>query len=403
MAEGWRKFLEEESEHQWLAIGVFFVFVLIGAFAVDATEHFVGDRLVSPTEAYQGKLVVDIEYAPVQNEYTALVYTPVSGYELFTENLATGSTTVAFSPDTLDLGDSVTFMRCMPDGEVVFSTAPNTLTGLKDGLMVTYEYTDEFGEFGILDVAEHTVGASTHRMLLTQEGGATSLRGTVSLMPTPSMSVSSGVQWQHVEAFDDGIWIVLGTHISTAGADGSSPATPQARPALGWVLWDGSNATPTLRNVQLFGEGSFHSVARQGSELVVGGTVESLVIRADGDVESLKVASVHALTDRDGTVWLIGDIGATTVTTYRDGGLETHLLVHPVPVEFQSAGAQGDFVHVHGMNAMGQPVQWSIDITANGSIESGRGFLNLMFLCVGGVVMAMMLRYAVQQLLQSEH
>jgi len=34
MAGRWRRLLEEESEHQWLSIGVFFAFILMGAFAI---------------------------------------------------------------------------------------------------------------------------------------------------------------------------------------------------------------------------------------------------------------------------------------------------------------------------------------------------------------------------------
>ena len=53
---------------------------------------------------------------------------------------------------------------------------------------------------------------------------------------------------------------------------------------------------------------------------------------------------------------------------------------------------------VHGVDVNGKPIQWSIDVTANGSIESGRGFLNLLYLMVGSVVLALMLRYAVAEL-----
>ena len=45
MAGRWRRLLEEESEHQWLTLSMFALFVLFGAFAIDATEHFVGDRI----------------------------------------------------------------------------------------------------------------------------------------------------------------------------------------------------------------------------------------------------------------------------------------------------------------------------------------------------------------------
>ena len=42
-------------------------------------------------------------------------------------------------------------------------------------------------------------------------------------------------------------------------------------------------------------------------------------------------------------------------------------------------------------------MEWSIDISANGSIESGRGFLNLLYLLTGSVVLALMLRYAINE------
>ena len=190
----------------------------------------------------------------------------------------------------------------------------------------------------------------------------------------------------------------LGTHISTSGADGSSPATPEPRPVLGWIVWDGSDATPVLRNVEMFSSGMFHSFAPAGSDLIVGGTVESLVISPNEKVQTLNAPSTMVVNDLDGTVWFVGALGSTTISTYNDGVFEVHQLSRSIPVDASDAGAQQEFIHVHGTDANGQPIQWSIDITADGSIESGRGFLNLLFLIGGGVLLAMMAMYAVEQL-----
>ncbi|MEE2973739.1 MAG: hypothetical protein VX831_00710, partial [Candidatus Thermoplasmatota archaeon] len=100
-------------------------------------------------------------------------------------------------------------------------------------------------------------------------------------------SMSSGVQWHGLEAHSDGLWVAYGTHTSSCGADGSSPATPESRPVLGWILWDGDDATPVLRNVQMFASGVFHSVAHAGETLVVGGTVESLIITQSEQVSAI--------------------------------------------------------------------------------------------------------------------
>ncbi|MAF93341.1 hypothetical protein CMO85_01600, partial [Candidatus Woesearchaeota archaeon] len=207
-----------------------------------------------------------------------------------------------------------------------------------------------------------------------------------------------GVQWHHVEAYADGLWVALGTHISTPGADGSSPATPDPRPVLGWITWDGSDATPVLRNMRMFTTGMFHSFASSGDDLIVGGTVESLIITSDEEVEPINVPAAMVVSDHEDTVWFIGALGSEGISTYKNGVLEVHQLSRPVPVDVSDAGAQDAFIHVHGTDADGAPIQWSIDITADGSIESGRGFLNLLFLLGGGILLAMMLMYAVEQL-----
>jgi hypothetical protein len=398
MAGGWRRLLEEESEHQWLTLSLFALFVLFGAFAIDATEHFVGDRITNVTAQHQGGLVLDIEYHETNGSYTSLVFAPGAGYHLFTEHVDDGTASVVYSPETSDLADEVNFLKTMPDGEILFSVEPNQLIGLQGNTMVTYDYGLEGQTFTALDVAEFENEESTHRLMLTQEGSTNSFRGVVGMSPTAPMSTSSGVQWHHVEAHSEGLWVGLGTHISASGADGSSPATPEPRPVLGWISWDGGDATPVLRNVEIFSSGIFHSFATSGTNLIVGGTVESLIIGLDEQVQTLSAPSSLVVDDLEGTVWFIGALGSTTISTYSDGMFEVHQLSRSVPVDASDAGAQQEFIHVHGTDADGQPIQWSIDITADGSIESGRGFLNLLFLIGGGVMLAMMAMYAIEQL-----
>jgi hypothetical protein len=394
MAGKWRRLLEQESEHQWLSIAAFFIFVLVGAFAIGATEHFVGATVVDVEAAHDGGLVTEIAYGPDAGTYTALVYSPQNGYSLYTEDTQNGDLRVVYSPETVDNGAEVNFLKTMPDGEILFSVTNNQVIGLQGEQMAFYDYPTTNGEFGVLDVAEHMSGDIVHRLLLTQEGTNTSVRGVVAMTPTPAMSTSLGVQWHTIESYGSDLWIALGTHVSTAGADGSSPATPQARPVLGWIQWEGTNATPVVQKVQTFGEGVFHSVAKSGDAVVIGGTSQSLLIHAPNDVEVLEIATVHVIADTNERVWFIGPMGSTVLRTYHNGDLDTHVLGRPMPVESHSVGASGRFVHVHGTDESGAPIQWSIDTSANGSIESGRGFLNLLYLMTGTVILALMIRYA---------
>ena len=399
MAGRWRRLLEEESEHQWLTLSLFAVFVVFGAFAIDATEHFVGDQIVKVEALHKGGLVTEIEYHEDEGAYTALVYAPNAGYHMFTEH-ADGTNTAVYGPQTTDLGGQVYFIKAMPGGERVFSIAPNQLMSLQGNMMITYDYTSFNETFTIQDVADRVGSSSTDRLLLTMEGSNTSFRGVVAGVPTPAMSTSSGVQWHHVESHSDGLWVAIGTYSSTSGADGSSPATPQARPVLGWITWAGDANTPVLDNVEMEWSGVFHGFAQSGTELIVGGTVESLVISADEEWKTIKAPCALAVSDTDGKVWFIGPLGSTNLATYDNGALEVHQLSRHIPVEVFDAGAQGEHVHVHGTDADGNPIQWSIDVTADGSIESGRGFLNLLFLLSGGILLAMMATHAIEQLRQ---
>ena len=397
MADGWRRLLEEESEHQWLTLSLFAVFVAVGAFAIDATEHFVGDRIVNVDALHRGGLVTHIEYSEAQGAYTALVYAPDVGYDMFTEH-EDGSITGIYSPESNDLGSQVNFMRTMPNGELLYSVAANQVMGISGGMLIKYDYSAISETFTVLDAADRTVGDQTQRLLLTAEGTNTSFRGLASGVPTPAMSTSAGVNWVGVEPFADGLWVAIGTQPSSSGADGSSPATPDARTALGWITWNGDEATPVLRNVEYHGAGMFHSTAWADDVLVVGGTVESLLVSPNEHVESIDAPAATVVSDASGTVWFIGALGSTTIATYNEDGFEIHQLSRHVPVDVSDVGQQGEFVHVHGTDANGAPIQWSIDTTADGSIESGRGFLNLLFLVVGGIMLTMMIAHVARQL-----
>ena len=213
MAGRWRRLLEEESEHQWLTLSLFALFVLFGAFAIDATEHFVGDRITNVTAQHQGGSGLDSEYHENNGSYTSLVFAPGAGYHLFTEHVDDGTVSEVYSPERVDLADEVNFLKTMPDGEILFSVQPNQLIGLQGNTMVTYDYGLEDESFTTLDVAEFENDKATHRLMLTQEGSTNSFRGVVGMSPTAPMSMSSGVQWHHVEAHSEGVWVGLGTHI----------------------------------------------------------------------------------------------------------------------------------------------------------------------------------------------
>ena len=51
----WRKLLEQESEHQWLAIGIFFLFAILGGVAIEGTSTLAGVDLGAGDAAHDGE------------------------------------------------------------------------------------------------------------------------------------------------------------------------------------------------------------------------------------------------------------------------------------------------------------------------------------------------------------
>ena len=385
MAGGWRRYLEEESEHQWLAIVGFFLFVLLGALALEGTSDFVGDDIVRVTNQHEGAMVLDITHHGEPGTYTALVYAPSAGYHMFTEFANTSVNTI-YQPDGVNLGREVTFLTTIED-KAVFSSAPNAWIELQSSTMVTYTVEAGGATFDLLHIAKHSTSES--HMILTQEGQNTTFRGVNALQATSPMSTTSGVQWDEVIHLQGDQWAAIGHHIATAGADGSSPATPERRPTLGFIQWAGANQTPTLTGVQMF-SGTFHSLVPVADGVLVGGSMSSYHVHEDQSITEINAPSSAAIADANGAVWFLGDQGSTTLGVYADGEYGVEMLSNPMPIATTVVTLNGDTIDVHGTNSEGAPAQWSVDTSANGSIESGRGFLNLLFLIAGGATLAMM-------------
>ena len=68
----WRKMLQQESEHQWLAITAFFVFVILGAILIKGTSHLPGVDLTD-NELGNNHRIIESVYDE-NGDYLALTY-----------------------------------------------------------------------------------------------------------------------------------------------------------------------------------------------------------------------------------------------------------------------------------------------------------------------------------------
>ena len=176
MASGWRKLLEEESEHQWLAIGLFFVFIIIGGFLIGGTTSLEGMMLgTDPShelEFENGEFLIEIEYhedASWGDAHSGILKTQV-GFKMYQQM---GSDDI---DDILPVNDpaieDITLFTADSDGIVTFSSALNTLSTYREGMVSNQTLDDGYGsEFGIHALAVDSSSMLKNRLLVTSEDG----------------------------------------------------------------------------------------------------------------------------------------------------------------------------------------------------------------------------------------
>ena len=182
MASGWKKLLEEESEHQWLAIGLFFVFIIVGGFLIGGTSSLEGMVLgTDPSHDLvfeEGEFLLEIDYhedASWSQAHSAILKTN-TGLRMYQQMDADDV------DDILPMNDprieNITMFTADEDGTVTFSSSLNTLSTYVNGMISDQILDDGYGsEFGINAMASDSSSLLNNRLLVTSEDGGSGLRG----------------------------------------------------------------------------------------------------------------------------------------------------------------------------------------------------------------------------------
>ena len=416
MAKGWRSLLEEESEHQWVAITGFFVFIILGALLIQGTSTLPGVSYSNNgLDAIDGR-VLDIVYGD-SDTYTALILGDDGGMIFHYDDAGIINDIGTDYEDVLGM----TFMTELHDGSVVVSPSNNTLEVLhvndENAQRTIIPLASNQERFDVLDVAEQRSGDSYRWLLVTDEGDTNSLRGFGSIASplsltqsafgnatlTAAMVNSGNINWNMVESLDDGTWIAIGSMTNSFGIDEDSPASPTKHPVIGFISWSEGPTSPMLTSIEELDKGEIHSLIRlDNGSLLAAGTDSAVHISKDRTTTTVDFSSVSATLDDNGVVWMFGSQGSTSVVRMTDGVAEKMPLAQSLPLTVETSDVADGIVYAHGLNANGEPATYTIDSLASGSIESGRGFLNFMSVIATSVVMGVMIWTAFKRMRQNQ-
>ena len=318
MAKGWRSLLEEESEHQWVAITGFFVFIILGALLIQGTSTLPGVNYSNNgLDAIDGR-VLDIVYGD-SDTYTALILGEDGGMIFHYDDAGIINDIGADYDDVLGMA----FMTELHDGSVVVSPSKNTLEVLhvndESSQRTIIPLTSNQETFDVLDVAEQRSGDSYRWLMVTDEGNTTGLRGFGSINAplsstqeafgsatlTAAMVNSGNIGWNMVESLDDGTWIAIGSMTNSFSIDDESPALPTKHPVIGFISWSEGPTSPMLTSIEELDKGEIHSLIRlDNGSLLAAGTDSAVHISKDRTTTTVDFSIDSATLDDNGVVWL---------------------------------------------------------------------------------------------------
>ena len=392
MAKVWKQILKQESEHQWLAIGVFFVFIILGAMMIKGTSFIPGIDLLD-NEIGEDFRILESTYID-ENENYLITYNQ-GDYELvWSEN---GDLTTVIGPDSNHDASSIDFITKLSNDSIIVPQESSSMLLIQDGDVFPFETNYGDDVFAIKHIVEnHQHSNDNFLMLTTEADGKYGFRGLdssgITSSPTPD---NQNVEWQKVASISDELWIATGIYVPSPSIGEDSPATPSIRPVYATIIWSGGYTAPMISHLDSGGTGEvgeYHSIIHYNhDEIIIAGTHQTIRFNhVTNSAEKIDFASVAGISDDCNSAWLFNGMDSRSVLRISEDSHEIMKLPHKLPLTVESSGFDGETIYLHGTDDSGTSKVLTFDTTAVGSIESGRGFLNLSFIIISLIIFSVM-------------
>ena len=365
---GWRRLLEEESEHQWLSFAAFSIIVILGSILIDWSSDLSGVQEGSSLGV--NGLVMD-------STEDSVLYQSEDGNII---NYKGQENNAQYATCLEEYGDMT--LACLgTEGMVAF---------IGDG---GDECDTEWCQFSIGEnlTASQISGNGLALLLIVQDGTSDSLAAMWYGDSNPQPVVSEFEETMYLETIiptEEG-WLIGGSWQAPPNWLGSNPASPPKYELIIEATWDGI-AAPAIEVVHVGGEGVIHGIFETEDGYLATGTSDTYLI-SDNSVEAIGISSRVATDDNNGNVWLFGDIGSKTVAIVSGSEISVEKLPEPLKIIPTYATCDEDgIISVHGSDYSDEISAFSIDSNARTSITSLRGILDLGFILVSLLILSIM-------------
>lgn len=384
----WRNVLKQESEHQWIAIAGFFVFIIIGAIFIKGTSHIPGVDLIE-NELGTEYRIMDSKYADEDNSFM-LTYT--SGeFEYLAVNSGNKEVLIDSNSD-IDAG-SISGITMIDNGSVLIANGGNNAYLIDDSNISTFEINFGQDNFSLAQIEQSNDYSDLFLLITTENDNLQGIRGlNASGITSSSTPNNENVRWDSVSHVSTGKWIATGVYNTPVTSGDQSPAAPDMKPVWATILWDGGHTAPMIENIKIGLFGEYHSMIKLNhNHVIIAGTHETILLNhRSGSVINIDYSSVAGLSDNCNSAWLFNGKDSNSVLRFEGTSWNIEELPHQIPINIEASGFDGNTIYLHGMDDNGNSKTLTFDTSAVGSIESGSGFINLAFIIVSLIMFTIM-------------
>ena len=376
----WRNMLKQESEHQWIAIAGFFVFIIIGAVFIKGTSHIPGVDLIE-NELGAEYRIMDSKYAD-EDKFFMLTYTNGEFEYLAVES---GNKEVLIDSNSdIDAG-SVSGITMTDNDSILIANGGDNAYLIEDSVVSNFQINFGQDDFSLTQI-EQSNDYSDQFLLITKENdNLQGIRGlNISGITSSSTPNNENVRWDSVTHVSVGKWVATGIYNTPVTSGDQSPATPDMKPVWATILWDGGHTAPMIENIKIGTFGEYHSMIKLNhNHVIIAGTHETILLNHEsGNVKNIDYSSVAGLSDKCNSAWLFNGKDSSSVLRFEGTSWGIEELPHKIPIDIESNGFDGNTIYLHGIDDNGNSKTLTFDTSAVGSIESGSGFINLAFIIV---------------------
>lgn len=384
----WRNMLKQESEHQWIAIAGFFVFIIIGAIFIKGTSHIPGVDLID-NELGTEYRIMDSQYADEDNSFM-LTYT--SGeFEYLAVNSGNKEVLIDSNSD-IDAG-GISGITMIDNGSVLIANGGNNAYLIDDSNISTFEINFGQDNFSLAQIEQSNDYSDLFLLITTENDNLQGIRGlNTSGITSSSTPNNENVRWDSVSHVSTGKWIATGVYNTPVTSGDQSPAAPDMKPVWATILWDGGHTAPMIENLKIGLFGEYHSMIKLNhNHVIIAGTHETILLNhRSGSVINIDYSSVAGLSDNCNSAWLFNGKDSNSVLRFEGTSWDIEELPHQIPINIEASGFDGNTIYLHGMDDNGNSKTLTFDTSAVGSIESGSGFINLAFIIVSLIMFTIM-------------